>query len=161
MMSGLDRWLKHATRHLSNDSAVRVRTEIREHYESAREVAINGGAAADAADLAALAALGDAKIANRQYRKVLLTSSEARLLREGNWEARFVCSRKWMKWVLLAVPVAALLADAALFLEGSHGIAQGVLAIGFMTGLLFGAPFLPIYTPSRGRVFRSVKWVAF
>jgi hypothetical protein len=26
-------------------------------------------------------------------------------------------------------------------------------------GFLFGAPFLPIYTPARGRIFRTVKWM--
>jgi len=30
---------------------------------------------------------------------------------------------------------------------------------GIATGVLFAAPFLPIYTPWRGRVFRVAKWV--
>jgi hypothetical protein len=45
-----------------------------EHYECSRDAAIRDGAAADQADKVALTALGDAKRANRQYRKVLLTS---------------------------------------------------------------------------------------
>ena len=155
-MTGLDSWLKQATRHLSKDSVAQVRTEIQEHYESAREAAIRGGATADEADRLAVGDLGDAKAANCQYRNVLLTSAEARMLREGNWEARAVCSRPWLKWLCLAMPVAALFATAALFLTGSISVAWALLAIG--TGLLFAAPFLPVYTRSRGRVFRCVKW---
>jgi general stress protein YciG len=43
-MTELDSWLKQATRHLSKESVAQVRTEIREHYESAREAAMSGGA---------------------------------------------------------------------------------------------------------------------
>lgn len=158
-MTGLDSWLKQATRHLSRDSAAQVRTEIQEHYESEREAAMSGGATADEADRLAVTALGDAKAANCQYRNVLLTSAEARMLRDANWEARAVCSRPWLKWLLLAMPVAALLAATALFLTGAIAVARVLLAGGIGMGLLFAAPFLPVYTPSRGRVFRRVKWV--
>ena len=158
-MTGLDIWLKQATRHLSKDSAAQVRTEIQEHYESARETAMSGGATADEADRLAVAALGDAKAANCQYRKVLLTSAEARMLREGNWEAQAVCSRPGLKWLLLAAPVGALLAAAALFLTGSVPVARVLLAGGIGMGFLFAAPFLPVYTPRRSRIFRRVKWV--
>src|SRR5580658_3583613 len=102
-MTGLDSWLKQATRHLSKDSAAQVQTEIRDHYESARDAAMIGGATADEAERRALTALGDAKTANRQYRHVLLTSAEARMLREGAWEARVVCSRPLPKWLALAM----------------------------------------------------------
>jgi hypothetical protein len=155
----LETWLKQATRHLSRDSAARVRTEIQEHYESAREAAMSGGSTADEANRLAVTALGNAKAANHQYRSVLLTSAEARMLREGNWEARAVCSRPWLKWLLLAMPMAALFAAAALFLAGASAVAQVLLVGGIGMGLLFTAPFLPLYTPSRGRVFRVVKWV--
>jgi len=158
-MTGLEGWLKQATRHLSKDSVAQVRSEILEHYESAREVAIAGGATADEADLSALTALGDAKIANRQYRLVLLTSAEARLLREGNWEARVVCSHLWLKRLFVAVPLGALLAAVVLFLAGERAVAQVALAAGLTTGFVLAAPLLPIYTPSRARVFRGVKWV--
>jgi hypothetical protein len=86
-MTGLDGWLKQATRHLSRDSAAQVRTEIQEHYESALEAAMSGGASTEEADRLAVTALGDAKDANCKYRNVLLTSAEARMLREGNWDA--------------------------------------------------------------------------
>lgn len=157
-MTALDTWLKQATRHLSKDSVTQVRSEIQEHYESARDAAIQNGAAADEADRLAVRDLGDAKKANCQYREVLLTSAEARMLREGNWEARAICSRPWLKWMLLVMPGAALFAAATPFFTGST-LAWPLLAGGIGTGLLFGAPFLPIYTPSRGRAFRVVKWV--
>ena len=158
-MTRLDSWLTQATRQLSRDSAARVRSEIQEHYEAAREAAISGGASADEADLSAVTALGDAKVANCQYRNVLLTSAEARMLREGAWEARAVCSRPWVKWALLAVPAAALLAAATLLLEGNFAQARILLIGGIGMAFLFGAPFLPIYTPERARIFRALKWM--
>jgi len=160
-MTRLDSWLQQATRHLSKDSAAQVRTEIREHYESALEAVISSGAtiSEDEADRLAVAALGDAKAANCQYRRVLLTSAEARMLREGNWEARAVCSRPWLKWLLLALPLTALITATAFFLKGAITLASALLAGGIALGFLFGAPFLPVYTPARGRTFRCVKWV--
>jgi hypothetical protein len=159
-MAALDSWLKQAARHLSKDSAAQVRTEIEEHYEAEREAAINRGASAKDADRFAVNALGDAKAANRQYRKVLLTSSEARLLHEGSREARAVCSRPWLKWMLLAMPAVILLAAYVLFLNGATAAARGLVAGGIAMGLFFSAPFLPIYTPSRARVYRLFKWLA-
>ena len=67
MTPDLDRWLEQATRRLSKGSAAQVRTEIQEHYQSAREDAISGGASQDEANRMALIALGDAKTANKQY----------------------------------------------------------------------------------------------
>ena len=160
MTTELETWLKQATRHLSRDSAARVRSEIQEHYESAREAAMSSGSTAEEAERIVVTALGDSKAANCQYRKVLLTSAEARMLREGNWEARAVCSRLWLKWVLLAMPVVLLFAAAALFLTGTLGTARVLLAGGVIMGLLLVPPFLPIYTRSRARLFRFVKWAA-
>jgi len=145
--------------HLSPASATQVRIEIQEHYESAREAVINGGASAEEAEHLAVAALGDAHVANCQYRNVLLTSAEAKMLREGNWEARAVCSHHWLKWALLGVPVAALVAPAALFLTGESRLARVFLCGAIGVGMLFAAPFLPVYTPSRARIFRALKWV--
>src|SRR5579862_9657292 len=71
----LETWLKQATRHLSATSAAQVRSEIREHYESARDEALAAGAASEEADRMALASLGDAATGGRQYRKVMLTTS--------------------------------------------------------------------------------------
>ena len=159
-MGSLDGWLKQATRHLAKDSAAQVRTEIQEHYESARDAATAKGLTAGEADRLAMDALGDAKIANSQYRSVLLTSAEAKMLREGNWEARAVCSRPWLKRVaLVAVPLAAMAVAIAL-LTGRVAVARDLLLIGIGMSPLLAAPLLPIYTPSRGRVFRVVKWGA-
>jgi hypothetical protein len=159
-MTRLENWLHQATRRLSKGSAAQVRTEIQEHYESAREAAIGGGATAADAERLALAALGDAKTANRQYRRVLLTRSEAALLRDGNWEARMVCSHLWLKRLFLAASVAALFAAGASFFAGAFLAAQVALVVGLGTGFLFAAPLLPVYTPSRGRAFRIIKWIA-
>src|SRR5690242_2660933 len=112
-MTGLDVWLRQATRNLARDSAALVRTEIREHYECARESALSRGATTAEIDRAALAALGDANAANRQYRRVLLTSAEARMLHQGNWEARALCSWPAVKWLLSGIPLAALAAAVA------------------------------------------------
>ena len=158
MTIGLNRWLKQATHRLPGDSAVQVRTEIREHYESARDAAINGGATADEADQLALTALGDAKTANRQYRSVLLTSAEAKLLREGNWESRVICSRGLVRPLLFCMPAIALLAAMALFRAGAGEVARVLLLGSVGMGLLFVAPFLPVYTPARSRIVRYVRW---
>lgn len=158
-MTGLDSWLKQASRHLSKDSIAQVRTEIQDHYESQREAAMSGGATGDEADRLALVALGDARAANRQYRDVLLTSAEATMLRQDKWEARAICSRSWLKWMFRAMPATALLAAAALFFTGEIALARVLLVGGIAMGLSFAAPFLPLYTPSRGLIFRAVKWV--
>jgi len=158
MTTELEIWLKQATRHLSTASAAQVRAEIQEHFESAREAAMMGGSTADAADRLAMAALGHAKAANCQYRSVLLTSSEARLLRDTKWEARAVCSRPWVKRLFTAMPGIVLLATAIIYFTGAMAVAR-VLSIGGVgMSLFFIAPFLPLYTPSRGRVFRIAKW---
>lgn len=158
-MTALDMWLKQATRHLSHEAAIQVRREIGEHYDAARESAMEAGATGDEADRLAVAALGDAKTTNCRYRSVLLTAVEARMLRDGNCEARAVCSRQWLKWLLPAIPAAMLLSAAALFFTGASGGARVLAAAGIAAGLMFVAPFLPIYTPARARIFRCVKWV--
>ena len=89
-MTALELWLQQATRCLSRDSAAQVRAEIHEHYQSALENAT--GSNAEEADHQAVTALGDARTANRQYRRVLLTSAEEKVLRESQWQARAICS---------------------------------------------------------------------
>ena len=159
LSEGLETWLKQASRRLSEDSAVQVRTEIWEHYELARETAMGEGVSAQDADRMALQALGDAKMANCQYRNVLLTSAEARMLRQGNREARAVCSHLWLKLLLLAMSGAALFTANEFFLRGDLALARALFAGSIMIGLIFAAPFLPVYTPARSRIFRSVKLV--
>jgi len=159
-MNRLYSWLDQATRRLSRDSAAQVRAEIQQHYELAREAAMSHGATADDAEQQAIAALGDARTANCQYRKVLLTAAEARMLRQGNREARAICSRVWLKWTLVALPLAALIAATVFFLMGSLETARILLIAGLGTSLLFAAPMLPVYTPSRSRIYRAVKGLA-
>src|SRR5687768_441884 len=118
-MSNLNTWLETATRGLSAAAAAQVRTEIREHYECALESLAGARATTEDAARSALASLGEAKAANCQYRKVLLTSAEARMLRESNWEARAICSRRWAKWLLVGSPAFALLAAAFLYLSSN------------------------------------------
>jgi hypothetical protein len=153
--ANLETWLGLATCHLSATSAAQVRSEIQEHYESARDEALGGGATPEEADHMALASLGDARTAGRQYRKVLLTAAEDRLLRETSWEARAVCSRLRL---LSIIPAAALCASVWFFIAGQTYLAM-VLAVGAagMT-LLLARPLLPINTPARARVFRGARW---
>jgi hypothetical protein len=158
-METLDSWLKQATRRLSQESAAQVRKEIQEHYDSALEAAVTAGQNADLAEASALQALGNPQVANREYRKVLITASEARMLRESSWEAKAFCSRQWLRWLLLGLPAAALLASAEFFLKGSTDIARDLLAGAVAISLMFAAPFLPVYTPARGRWFRTMKWI--
>jgi len=158
-MGELNDWLQQATRHLAKNSAAQVRAEIREHYESARETAIAGGATSENAERQALNALGDARTANCQYRRVLLTSAEARMLGESNWEARAVCSRPWLKRSILAMPMAIAAAAAALLITGHAPVARDVLIGGIAMSPLAAVLLLQINTPLRGRVFRCAKWI--
>ena len=158
-MTQLDQWLNQATAKLSSDSAAQVRAEISEHYESARNAVLVKGASADEADRSAIAALGNAKAANCQYRRVLLTSAEARILRQGQRETTAICARPWLKALLLVLPAAALWSSASLFLRGSHDLARTLLVGGLTLLVAFGVPFLPIYTASRARIFRWTKYV--
>ncbi len=159
-MTELNSWLRQATRHLEKGAVAQVRLEIQEHFASSRDAAIARGAAKDEADQAALSALGGAKVANRQYRRVLLTAAEARMLREGNWEAGVVCSRSWVRWVGLAMLLAAMASIAALLITGRVGVARDVLLCATGMSKLVLALFLPIYSPSRGRIFRCLRLVA-
>ncbi|HEY1658033.1 MAG TPA: hypothetical protein VGG14_06785 [Candidatus Sulfotelmatobacter sp.] len=159
-MTRLESWLTQATRHLARDSAAQVRAEIQEHYESAREAAMATGATPDEADRQAVAALGDARAANCQYRKVLLTSAEARILRQGNWEAQAICSRAWLKKSLISISFATLVAAEIFFVRGASEIARILLVAGLAMGVFFAAPMFRVYTPARSRIYRVVKWLA-
>lgn len=165
MATELDAWLDQATRCLASKSAARVRTEIREHYEAARATALGSGITPEEADRRALAALGDAESTNRAYRKTLLTSAEERVLRQGNWEAQTFCVKGQARVYAAALTLAAVAACATLYLTGHVEIAHAVMApalcmsiLALFIILLTLAPRLPIYTRSRGRIVRYVKW---
>jgi len=157
-MTSLDRWLELATCHLAKESAAQVGMEIRDHHESERQTAMRRGATAEEADRLALTALGDARTANRQYRRVMLTSAEAGMLRGSRREAQAVCSRPWLKWLLLTAPLAAALAAAVFFYNGAVVAARASLLAGVAAGVFFSLPLLPIYTPSRAKAYRVAKW---
>jgi hypothetical protein len=161
MTTSLEMWLQQATRRLSKDAAAQVRTEIREHYESAREAAISSGRAPEEASRLALAALGDPKIANADYLRVMLTSAEAKVLRQGNWEALVFCSYQWLKWMLTALPVATLIASAFFYMKGDTSLAKDLFLGTLVLTILVAGPVLPVYTPARSRVFRALKWVVY
>jgi hypothetical protein len=173
----LDIWLARATRRLARDSAAQVRAEIAQHYESAREDALATGATSDEADRTALAALGNPKSANSQYREVLLTCSEARLLRSSAREAHFFSATPTRKRLLILVPaVAATCAAAAYavatvtapfvipFVTSASAnatatfVARVAIAIAILTAIVLAVPLLPIYTPVRARFYRAAKW---
>jgi hypothetical protein len=156
----LDDWLRQATRCLANDSAAQVRAEIQEHYQSAREDAVRAGASAAEADRSALTSLGDAATANRQYRRVLLTSAEAKMLSQGNREARAVCGRPWLKRLVAAMPAVTVMAATALLFAGRVAIARDLLIFAIAGRILLSAGTLAVYTRLGGRIFRLVKWVA-
>jgi len=155
----LDKWLMQAVRGLSNDSADTVRREIQEHFEAARDAALASGIDPQQIDVVALQALGDPGVANRQYRKVLLTKSEARVLRNSDAESRMICSTGWVKWVLLSAPGTMLLLSVVFVAMHQYSLARGILVFGALMALFFIAPFMPIYSVKRGRIYRAVKWI--
>lgn len=157
-MTQLDLWLTQAVRHLSKDSAETVRREIHEHFDAELERARNDGSDPQHAEVIALRALGDPGVANCGYRRVLLTSSEAAVLRQSNLEMRMICSGSWLKWVVLSAPGMLLLLSTIFIAMHNVSIARGLLMLGCFTGIVFLTPFLPIYTLLRGRVFRLIKW---
>ena len=159
-MTELENWLTQATRQLANDASAQVRTEIREHYESARDAAIARGATPADAERMAVIDLGDPAIVNCQYRRVLLTSGEARALRESKWEANAVCSRPWLKRTILAGHLAILAASAVLYLTGHAAIARDAFLCAIGMSPFAAAFLLPIYTPARSFFFRCAKWIA-
>ena len=159
-MNELENWLHHATRYLFREAALTVRAEITEHFEASRDAALAAGATQAEATRQALSALGDPRLANCGYRSVLLTTEEARVLREGSREARAVCSRAWIKPALVAGYLVLLATAAAFALTGHRDYATDALLAALGTSPLVGAPFLRIDTPARGLLFRLSKWIA-
>jgi hypothetical protein len=158
MNTALEQWIRQATRKLSKESRARVRSEMQDHFESGRETALAQGASQEAADQAALLALGDAAEANCAYRRTLFTSSEARMLKESAWESRMVCSHRTGKWILAILPLAVLLTGMVLLLAGRTGLGQTVLLGSLTLGVVLTVPLLPIYTVRRAQIYRVAKW---
>jgi hypothetical protein len=153
----LEDWLDQATKGLSSNSREQVWTEIRAHYESACEEALAAGASEEQSDRAAVVSLGDAAAANRAYRKVLLTSADARLLRESSC-ALLSGARRWL-WLL---PTLILIAGIRFFATGDSYFGWTLVTGATGMALLLSAFWLPVYTLQRGRFFRTFRllWVA-
>ena len=156
MTPTLDTWLMIATRGLAGVSATQVRSEIAEHYRSAFDDAADAGATDEEADRAAINALGDPKMANRQYREVLLTRSEARILSQTKFECATL--GRHLRW-LLVLPAALLFVGIEMILAGKGWGGTIVLLGSFGMALIFGAPLLNIRTPQKARVVRGIRWV--
>src|SRR5579871_2974787 len=126
-MKELEFWLNSATRKLSPQAAAKVRAEITEHFDASRDAALAAGASAEEAARQALAQLGDPRLANCEYRRVLLTSEEARLLKKSSWEAEAVCSRTWIKPAFFAAYLLLLFAAAGFALTHHASYATDAL----------------------------------
>jgi hypothetical protein len=63
---------------------------------------------------------------------------------KGNWEARAVCSRPWLKRLILAMPLAIAAAVAALLITGHVPVARDILIGGIGMSPLVAALLLPI-----------------
>lgn len=156
----LEGWLRRATRGLAAASAAKVRAEIQDHYDQARESAVQGGATCDDAARAAFEALGDARQANCQYRLVMLTAAESRALRESAWESQAVCARRTVRRGLALLPVALLVAALAAFHFEQDGAARILCTGSAVFAVLLAPLFLPVFTPVRARFYRAAKWFA-
>jgi hypothetical protein len=156
--TALNHWLDKATRCLARESAAQVRREIEEHYDAALETAVKSGMPLPEAEKTAIQSLGNPKVANRQYRRVLLTSSEARMLRIAQREASAVCSRGWLVWLLRAITIVGLLGSGVAALYEQDQLARLLFVVGIGNGVFTASTFLRIRTPKGARVFRSMKW---
>ena len=157
-MTPLETWLAGAVHGLSADSAAQVRAEIQEHYQSAYEAALAGGDTTTEAEFRAVAALGNARSSNRQYRRVLLTVREAKHLYYMTVDPSYLPARqvtvgKWAARLLMAEATAGLVL-ASWKDQGWMYLSLAIVG----TGLFFR--FLPVDTRSRGRKYRWAKWIA-
>ena len=145
-MQTLEQWLSVATRGLCESAAECVRAEIREHYLCAVESAGTADVDLPEAERRPLHALGDAKTANRQYRRVLLTEGEDVLLRGlTSWKQR------------LWTGVVALLSALALVLipVSTLGYVKYLLA---MTVIDAALQVIPIGSIRAAWIVRSMRW---
>ena len=157
MMTDLQVWLKRVTRGLSREAAHQVRHEIEDHYLSARDAALEQGAAPDQADRQALAALGDAEIANMRYRSVLLTKEEAKMLRGVKRDGEFFRCRPELGRAFRLGPCLLLCVAAAAYAMDAPNLARIMLAATLGLGMIFTVPTFSIYTPARSKVYRHAK----
>lgn len=152
----LDVWIDRATRGLAAESSEKVRTEILEHFESSREAQLSRGVQPAEAVRIALAELGSARKANRQYRKTLLTEREERYLKA--MRSQFPPKRMLLGRILTAILLIEGLISMGFISLRIPGIIWLCL-IPVLVGLV--SRVLPIDTPRRGRIFRHVRSALF
>lgn len=159
-MTPIEKWLAYATHALSYEATAQVQAEIREHYRSTYSQALVQGSTEEEAHRIALAALGDAVSANRQYRRVLLTAREARYLSFLNPPDPSLLSPAR---ITLGKSLAGILYAEALawMVYVSWKQSPWVFAILPFPFMLLARELLPINTPLRGLIYRSAKWIAF
>lgn len=158
-MTNLDKWLDAATRGLSEESAARVRAEISDHYQLAYEAAIANGASAEQANLAVIAALGDAKSENREYRRVFLTVWEQRLLDSmRNKFPGLPPGRVKLGKTLAAILMIEAFGMIATGIYKDPSRASTLFFLAPMIAIPLIARVLPISTPGQGRMFRVAQW---
>lgn len=144
MNTSLEIWMDQATRGLALESAMRVRAEIQEHFDSALASGAEPGAA--------VAALGDPKSANRQYRRVLLTNTDARWLENVRRRGELP---PLGAYILLT---AGLVTGAAKILRGSLDGSLPPLSL-MVIGALFLVPrWVRLDTRLRNRTYRALQW---
>jgi len=158
-MQTLEQWLSVATRGLCAAAVERVRAEIGDHYQSALESARAASVDAVEAERRAVAALGDAKTANRQYRRVLLTKGEDILLRgmmsspmplEGFSKRRMLFGQT-LATILMLQAVAIILTATIKF--GGFGY---VAAAFILQGVIFRT--IHVRSIRAGWMIRVVRW---
>ena len=102
--NSLSGWLHLATTGLAAQPQARIRSEIEAHYVEAVGFYLAGDASESTAQAAALAGLGDPKVAAKRFRKSHLTAWEEEWLK--SWEKPFLSRDYW--WLLLVCgPIAA------------------------------------------------------
>lgn len=157
-MQNFDGWLERATRGLASESVDRVRMESRQRYESARSAAISRGCDSIAAANIGITALGDPDVANLRYGHALLTATEAHVLRASMQDGKFSNSHSWFRFLLMIVFAAACVGAVKLLAFGWNVPGRLLLAFGIGGGIPLLISLLPVYTLSRGPIFRVVNW---
>jgi len=153
-IDSINDWIGVAACGLSKDAWVRVREETYAHYESAREESLREGASEEHANAAALSSLGNARTANKQYKKIHLTEWENKLMRQDECSTRALGKRPY----LLIVPLILMCAAVAGFAINPGQATLLLLAGAAGLCFVFGAPFLvPINTPLKGLIYRTIR----
>ena len=150
-MQAVEQWLSVATRGLCASAAERVHAEIGDHYQSALESAQAAGLDVVEAERSAVAALGHAKAANREYRRVLLTKGEDRLLRWAISEEKYLGGPSRSRTALML----AALATHVIISIWKPALTYFEVAL-FLELIIF--PTLHARSIGAGRIIRAMRW---